>query len=657
MVHLFINSFTHPDPRRNAELADALKRNRSCKYIDQIHEITDPPRPTFRQICEIARGKVGWADVTIIANSDVFFDDSARLLQHIGYQECFALSRYEGAGGEHLCVNPQGSQDVWVFRGAPPEIAADFPLGTPGGDQRIARLLADAGFAVYNPSLSIKVWHLHADARVRPHDETQGIGEGRFVAPCRVEHIRHRAGDPISKPGRVAIIQLGRLGDITNSLPIAFDLHRQGHQVDWYVCREFAPLLEGVSYVTPVLWNGSHLEPMEAFDNAAAKGYDRILAIQVHGNPDPSPVNTANFTSESWARAGYLDKYHILPNVFDRAKTPDSWKPAGFRPILAYCLDSHSSPYADDLKRDFVIWLEKEFGSQFTLLPIGDSSWRPDALAIVLRECRVLISIDSFPLHIGYAAGIPTIALTNHGWQGSEPRRNWITLVTYSESTSAGGRQKIAAALRDVLENRIEPNRLIHSAGQTPAQVYSQVRQLSILVLCRAEKSGPPPALLQRLANQAVSHPEVEVWLESYVDQSQKRQKQNAFLARAHGKYCCFMQETDNIVDGFVGLMVEALASDPDCVGFKVARYRDGKVDRVERHTADFDEEENGQTGTAEGEIPCGITPICPVRTEIARKIGFDSGGDEKYSKKLSDSNLLESEQFVNAVIYSKAVS
>jgi hypothetical protein len=666
MVHLFINSFKHRDPARNAELAEALKLNQSCGQIDRIHEITDPQRPTFRELCEIVRSRVGWADVAIIANSDIVFDESARLLHHIGYGECFALSRYEGERGERLCANPQGSQDAWVFRGWPPDIAVDFPLGTHGGDQRFAHMLGDAGYAVYNPSLSIKTRHLHSRVVVRTDEHSKGIGELRFTAPCRIEDIRHRAGDPIVRPGRIAIVQLGRLGDITNSLPIAFDLHREEHQIFWYVRPEFAPLLEGVSYVTPVIWNGSIDEPASAIEHALAGGYDRVLDIQVLNNPKPSPIKTGNYSSESWARAGYLDKYHLLPCVFDRAQSPaGDWKPPGSKPILAYCLDAHTARYADDLKRDLVAWLEKEFGSAFTLLPIGAPVWRPDALAAVLRECRALISVDSFPLHMSYAVGLPTIALTNQGWIGSEPRRNWIEHLTYSQTPFAEGRGKIAAALWAVLENRAKPNHLIYPAGNAPAGAYSQVRKLSILIPWIAPQEPLLRALLDRLAPQVLGHHEVEVLVEQHAGPAARRQKQNDMLARACGEYCCFMDPGDKIADGFVGLLIQALAANPDCVGFKVARYRNGKLDRVERHAADFDGEEFPIPKGADPaqpafpptppEVPIGISPLCPVRTSIARKIGFDSG-DEEYSRKLAESGLLHSEQYIDAIMCAKSI-
>jgi hypothetical protein len=46
---------------------------------------------------------------------------------------------------------------------------------------------------------------------------------------------------------------------------------------------------------------------------------------------------------------------------------------------------------------------------------------------------------------------------------------------------------------------------------------------------------------------------------------------------------------------------------------------------------------------------------LCPVRTEIARKIGFGPGGEEEYAKKLAESGLLETENFLDAVLIWRA--
>ena len=435
MVHLFINSFQHSSPERNAEMAEALARNRSCQAIDRIHEITHPGRPTIREMLAIARERVGWADIAIIANSDIYFDETAKLLHFIGYEECFALARYDGEQSKEICFYPHGSQDTWVFRGPPPDVAADFPLGLLGVDSRFGQLLRDSGYAVYNPSHAIKTHHLHASA-IRPanREAAQIKGPYAYIPPCRLEDIRHRSTDRIEKPGRIAIVQLGRLGDIVNTLPIAQDLHRKGNQIFWYVQREFAALLEGVSYVTPVIWEGSVELPGPAIEEARRGGYDRVLALQVNGNPEPAPQKTESYSTESWARGSYLDKYHILPCVFDRAALPPGdWKPGGEKSILVFCLESLSSPYPAELKGEMSAWLRENFSADYSLLDLGELRWRADSLGAMLREVAVLVSVDTFPLHMAYAAGTPTIAITRLGWYGSEARRNWIEHVNYAQ--------------------------------------------------------------------------------------------------------------------------------------------------------------------------------------------------------------------------------
>ena len=360
MTHLIINSYPATNSQRRAENAEALRRNRACKFIDRIHEITNPEHRRFGSSWR-KRGRVGWADIVIVANSDIYFDDTATLLDYIGHSECFALARYE-EGGE-FSVNPAASQDAWVFRGWPPDVAADFPLGVAGVDQLFGQLLRNAGYSVYNRCRSIKCHHLHVGgARVRKSEDAIPR-EYAYLPPCGIEHIRHRSSDAIETPGKIAIVLLGGFGDIVNALPIAMDLHRKGHEVSWYVHRDFAALLEGASYVKPAIWEGEIEPPDAAVAHARSRGFDRVLCLQVNADNPASPHSSRNLLTESWAAAGYLDKYHILPCVFDRAQAPpEDWKPAGGKAILAYCLEGQTSPYAADLKADLVRWLGEKYG-------------------------------------------------------------------------------------------------------------------------------------------------------------------------------------------------------------------------------------------------------------------------------------------------------
>lgn len=614
MVHLIINPYRDASDRRNAEMAAALDRNRNCRAISMVHEITDPPRPTLRQLFTISKSLIGWNDVVIIANSDIYFDETAELLNHVGYGECFVLSRYEGEQSEEFCANVEGSQDAWVFRGPPPDVAADFPLGTPGCDNRLAKLLQENGYTVYNPSISIKSHHLHEGVKVRSRDDGNILGEKLFVWPCTIENIRRESGEEFFKRGKIAIVQLGRLGDIVNCLPIAFDLHRQGNLIFWYVCREFAPLLTGVSYVTPVIWDGAVKEPAAAIEDAKRRGFDRVLALQVDGNPQPPPQKTDSFATESWARAHYLSKYHILPLVFDQAfETSESIVPAGStKPIMAYCLEGHSSPYWEGVRQKMAAWIRQTFSQDFDLLHLEKRYDRPDALISILAQVDILISVDTFPLHLAYASGTPTIAITEAAWRGSEPRRHWIEQIGYAESATPQGQAKIVSAVIALFSGSIGPGRLIRNPSREPAPVFTHGRKLSILVATVAERGNVLKNLLDQLVWQVRENPLAEVVVESDHGETTLDQKRNKLLGMATGEYCFFVEDDDVVSKEFVATLLGLLQQNPDGI------------------------ELGGE----------GLNHHSPMRTSIARKIGFrtvEGGSEADFEKRLRESGLLQS--------------
>ncbi len=51
----------------------------------------------------------------------------------------------------------------------------------------------------------------------------------------------------------IALVEPGRYGDVMNILPLARHLFDRGERVDFLVHPKFAGLLDGVSYVRPVL--------------------------------------------------------------------------------------------------------------------------------------------------------------------------------------------------------------------------------------------------------------------------------------------------------------------------------------------------------------------------------------------------------------------
>ena len=152
-------------------------------------------------------------------------------------------------------------------------------------------------------------------------------------------------------------VQLGRIGDILNILPLC-----NGSRL--MVAKEFAPLLEGVSYVEPVIYDGPHYEIAKAMEFAKSVSKD-VVCSQVNG-PLPQVLEhvykpagrvgaiKTSYQKESWGVAGRIDEWDsLLPLVFDRRNEEREEKllrDNGFmskkqKPVILLSLKSHSSPF------------------------------------------------------------------------------------------------------------------------------------------------------------------------------------------------------------------------------------------------------------------------------------------------------------------------
>eukprot|EP00889_Picochlorum_renovo_P006402 jgi/Picre1/33432/NNA_008756.t1 len=105
--------------------------------------------------------------MNIIANADIFFDDTIKTAKSLPENHAYALSRHEVSNGK-LFKRPD-SQDTWIFHGRIQNnmllmsalTKNNLTLGKPGIDNRLAYELLKAGYKVSNPSKSITSWHVH----------------------------------------------------------------------------------------------------------------------------------------------------------------------------------------------------------------------------------------------------------------------------------------------------------------------------------------------------------------------------------------------------------------------------------------------------------------------------------------------------------------
>jgi hypothetical protein len=267
------------------------------------------------------------------------------------------------------------------------------------------------------------------------------------------------AGAPPAPKRRVCIVQLARHGDVVNTLPIARELASQGYAVDFVVHRAFAPILEAVSYVNPIVVDGVDNEPEPHAQAALDSGnYSLVLSTQVNGNPRTPAIACESFVVQSWARAGreWVDRFHELPLVFDRrdaageSDAVEEHVPAADgRPLLAYCLEGYSSPFGD--RAAFEEWLVNKHRGRYRLLNLADAKRLPKVHHLIglIEAADVLVTVDSLPLHLAYVTGTPTIALSRGiPHYNSEPRSHWVGRFMYPDANGPAARQAIYDLLR-----------------------------------------------------------------------------------------------------------------------------------------------------------------------------------------------------------------
>jgi hypothetical protein len=244
------------------------------------------------------------------------------------------------------------------------------------------------------------------------------------------------------------IVCTGKTGDILNILPILARLQQQdGKPVPLVVAKAFAPLLSGVSYVKPVVFDGDWMDVGKALEFARQQ-YKEVAVWQVAG-PRQEILTEAygkagmkvgdpiaeSFVKEQWRVAGAYDQFkNNYPLVFDKrnkAREDRLLKQHAPQDILVH-LGGETSPYPAPQV------LKQYLGQHWPYLDLDEVKADKiyDLLALYDRA-KVLIAIDSAPLHLAQACPhLKVIALTKDKpglWHGSCWRPNHVMTIRYSQ--------------------------------------------------------------------------------------------------------------------------------------------------------------------------------------------------------------------------------
>ena len=166
-INLFVNYFQCGDKIRQRELDFCQEHHKNCGYFSSI--INFDGRIRYDDFFEATQDYPD--DINILANSDIYFNDTIKNVLNIRDRECYAITRSELKGEKIVPFEEMNtynreakarfSQDVWVFKGAVKRVRANFHLGVPGCDNRVAHEISMAGYKVTNPCYKIECIHKH----------------------------------------------------------------------------------------------------------------------------------------------------------------------------------------------------------------------------------------------------------------------------------------------------------------------------------------------------------------------------------------------------------------------------------------------------------------------------------------------------------------
>ena len=180
-MNLISQWYTPSSEVRGDEMRMCKAKNESSDLFDEIVYLDgDAKRSTFKDLFDECVKR--WSgQLCVVANSDIWFDDSLRLLGGISSDRSFVtLTRWdspsspamhghvvfvkEGEGGLPEGVFFSGTQDSWCFIAGDVHLSApEVPLGVQGGDQAIVAWACEKKLFVADPAISIRSWHEHKD--------------------------------------------------------------------------------------------------------------------------------------------------------------------------------------------------------------------------------------------------------------------------------------------------------------------------------------------------------------------------------------------------------------------------------------------------------------------------------------------------------------
>lgn len=126
--------------------------------------------------------------------------------------------------------------------------------------------------------------------------------------------------------------------------------------------------------------------------------------------------------------------------------------------------------------------------------------------------------------------------------------------------------------------------------------------------------------------------------------------KRNKLMAQATGEYICFIDDDDRIAYNYIQLVMEGIATNPDCCSLNGIITTDGKDPKPFKHSIEY-----AEMYERDGMYYRPVNHLNVVRSSIAKQMVFPDwqrSEDSNYCFQLRDSGLLKVEYKIDPVLY-----
>lgn len=171
--------------------------------------------------------------------------------------------------------------------------------------------------------------------------------------------------------------------------------------------------------------------------------------------------------------------------------------------------------------------------------------------------------------------------------------------------------------------------------------------KLSILIATVGRRSDKFRRLLGVLMPQVKRSPDIEVIAYWNNGEEPIGKIRKDLIEYAKGDYICFIDDDDLIPNDYCELILEALKSKPDYVGFRVRLFNDGVEMPPVFHSVRYEYWSQDEAGYYRN-----ITHLNPIKRSIAQQGKFEGGVGEDVQWSESVFRLVKTEVYIDKVMY-----